>query len=166
MCQWGANRNPWARYRLSLSPSSKRRGCKWATTDWAHHVGSSSGLITIVVMTLYVSLFGQILRWICWQESWQNYSNLYVSHLSADALILSHYNVKSFCSVFGQNVGMAFRPIAMISCHLLFIHHKVISAYNSRTVWPRFTKFCISSIPTQSTAKLTVTSYFRLEVPC
>ena len=31
----------------------KLRGHKSATTDWAHHVGWSSGLITIVVMTLF-----------------------------------------------------------------------------------------------------------------
>ena len=39
--------------RPSLTPTyPKRRGCKSATTDWAHHVRSSSGPITIVVMTL------------------------------------------------------------------------------------------------------------------
>ena len=31
---------------------AKPRGCKSATTEIAHHVGSSSGLTTIVAMTL------------------------------------------------------------------------------------------------------------------
>ena len=56
MCQWGANRNPWAGYRIGPSPTPmnpKPRDHKSATTDrGAHHVGSSSGLITNVVMTL------------------------------------------------------------------------------------------------------------------
>ena len=56
MYQWEANRNPWAVYRMSPSQTPtypKRRGCKSATSDWAHHVGSSSCLIAIVVMTLF-----------------------------------------------------------------------------------------------------------------
>ena len=51
----GANRNTWAGCRMSLSRSTrtpKQRGRQSATTDWPHHVGSSSGLTTIVVMTL------------------------------------------------------------------------------------------------------------------
>ena len=34
----------------------KPRGCKSATTDWAYRVQSSSGLVTIVVLTLVVYL--------------------------------------------------------------------------------------------------------------
>ena len=73
MCQWGSNRNLWASYRMRPSPSPtyhKPRGGKSATTDWAHHVGSSSSLITIVVMTLFLLtecgllLFNELtLRW-------------------------------------------------------------------------------------------------------
>ena len=42
---------------MGPSPSPtfpKGMGCKSATTDWAHHVGSSSGLITIVVVILFI----------------------------------------------------------------------------------------------------------------
>ena len=51
-----ANRNTWASYWISPSPIPtypKPRGCKPATTGWAHHVWSSSGMITIVVMALF-----------------------------------------------------------------------------------------------------------------
>ena len=44
----------------SLTPThSVPRGCKSATADSAHHVGSSSGLIIIVAMALYVILSSQ-----------------------------------------------------------------------------------------------------------
>ena len=46
----------WASYRMCPSPIPtypKLRGCKSATTDWAHHVGSFSSLTTIVVMNLF-----------------------------------------------------------------------------------------------------------------
>ena len=40
---------------LILIPTyPKQRGRKSATTDLAYHVGSSSGLITIVVMNLFL----------------------------------------------------------------------------------------------------------------
>ena len=38
--------------RIPIPTYPKQKDRKSATTDWAHHVGSSSGLITIVVMTL------------------------------------------------------------------------------------------------------------------
>ena len=44
----------WANHRPLCTP--KPRGCKSATIDWTQHVGSSSGLITIVVMTLCILL--------------------------------------------------------------------------------------------------------------
>ena len=56
MCQWGTNRNhgrsiEWAHSRPPRNPN-------WGVANrrphiWAHRVGSLSGLITIVVMTLY-----------------------------------------------------------------------------------------------------------------
>ena len=70
MCQWWANRNPWAGYRMGPSPTPHvphnppNRGvnkppfeiaAKSATIDWEHHVQSLSGLIIIVVMTLFCS---------------------------------------------------------------------------------------------------------------
>ena len=54
MCQYGANRNTWAGYRMGTSPRTQTAGSwdrKSATT-----VGSSSGLITIVVMTLLFNI--------------------------------------------------------------------------------------------------------------
>ena len=53
MCQWGANWNLLTSYRMRHDPTyPKPRGCKLATQiDWAHHVGSSSGPITVVMMT-------------------------------------------------------------------------------------------------------------------
>ena len=70
MCKSGANRNPGASYRFCPTPPpppSYNRGLgglvvekppfeiasKSATTDWAHQLRSSGGLITIVVMTLF-----------------------------------------------------------------------------------------------------------------
>ena len=50
MCQWRANRNAWVGYRMSYP---KLKGRNSVTTDWAHHLEPSSGLITIVVITLY-----------------------------------------------------------------------------------------------------------------
>ena len=48
---------------MSPSPnptSTKPRSRKSATTDCAHHVGSSSGLITIVVMTVLWVITGNL----------------------------------------------------------------------------------------------------------
>ena len=104
MCQWGANSNPWAAYRMGLSPTprppnpqtggrkdslsnciqlvidrqkecqisklentyslpgcevcheqsySLRQSPKWVNADRVQYVRSSSGLITIVVITLF-----------------------------------------------------------------------------------------------------------------
>ena len=67
MCQWGDNRNPPVGGLSNgpipnphVPPNSPNRGsknfeiaAKSATRGWAHYVGSSSGLITIVVRTLY-----------------------------------------------------------------------------------------------------------------
>ena len=41
-------------YRMRSPRTPKQRGRKLATKDWSRHVGSSSGLITIVVMTLFL----------------------------------------------------------------------------------------------------------------
>ena len=38
---------------MGMDGDAQTRGRKSATTDWAHHVESWSGLITIVVMTFY-----------------------------------------------------------------------------------------------------------------
>ena len=96
MCQFGANRNQWAGYRISQSPTPtcpERREYRWATTDWAHHVGSSSGLITtqnmfdydiinnyLYLCTLFMTFlrlrdFSRIERLGCRQ--WRVYSYLY-----------------------------------------------------------------------------------------
>ena len=57
MCWWKANRNPMSGLPTeSAQPCPptypKLRGRKSTTTDWAHHVESLTGLITIVMMTL------------------------------------------------------------------------------------------------------------------
>ena len=55
MCQWGANGNPWADYRMDPSPTPtypKPRGCNSSTTDLSTSCAVVGGLITIVVMTL------------------------------------------------------------------------------------------------------------------
>ena len=44
-------------HQSQITTYSKLSDYKSVTTDWAHHVGSSSGLITIVVMILYMSQF-------------------------------------------------------------------------------------------------------------
>ena len=43
---------------IAIPTYPKQRGRKSAITDWAHYVGSSSGLTTIVVMTLFQSVIG------------------------------------------------------------------------------------------------------------
>ena len=58
MCYGEANTNQWAGYRIGPSPTPtypKPSGCKSATKGGAHHVGSSSGLITIVAMSLFLA---------------------------------------------------------------------------------------------------------------
>ena len=43
---------------IPISTHPKQRGRKSATTDWVYHVGSSSGLIAVVVMALLSYLSG------------------------------------------------------------------------------------------------------------
>ena len=68
MCQYGTNRNPWAGYRMDPSPTahvpltpnpggSKTLPFKLQPNRRPHDVGLSSGLITIVVMTLCVMIW-------------------------------------------------------------------------------------------------------------
>ena len=54
ICQRGANKNTWPGYRISSfqSPRTPNRGVVNLRPQIGHHVGSSSGLFTIVVMTL------------------------------------------------------------------------------------------------------------------
>ena len=58
MCQWGANRNPRAGYLLNEPiPDRPRTTAGWVANrqpQIEHHAESSSGLITIVVITLYL----------------------------------------------------------------------------------------------------------------
>ena len=63
MCHYEANRNRWAGYLMSPSPT---------ITDWKRHVGSSSSLITIVVMTLLMQLLKLLPCYVlsCWSWWW------------------------------------------------------------------------------------------------
>ena len=106
MCQLGANGNPWAGYRMSPSLTPKPRGRKSVTTDWAHHVESSSGFITLVVTTLFCTAVAFMLHmrvdaWACINVFWTSESKYYRwESLWVEWRRVSHFSTNWWASLF------------------------------------------------------------------